>query len=304
MAKILVTGGAGFIGSHLVDALIEQNHQVLVIDNLVSGNKANLNEQATFLEKDITDNLSELFLENNFDYVFHLAAQINVCKSVENPFFDANINITGSLNLIQESYKHQVKKFVFISTGGAMYGEANAIPTSETADCQPDSPYGEAKYTIERYLELYNKLHDLDYMIYRFANVYGPRQSSLGEAGVISIFSNKLLKDQATVVYGDGYQTRDYIYITDVINALVLAITSQKKAVVYNVGTGIETSVNSLLAIISEKIGKEFKPDYLPARDGEVLQSCLNYAKIKEDLGWEPKVSLTDGLSQAIAYYQ
>ena len=207
MAKILVTGGAGFIGSNLVDALIAGGHEVSVIDNFMTGNKKNVNSKAKLIVKDIRDDLNNLFSEGKFDYVYHLAAQANVRKSLENPVEDAKINIIGSLNLIDNCVKYNVKKFIFSSTGGAIYSKTARVPCNEESEIKPESPYGLAKWTVENYLRIMKDTKKLNYCILRYSNVYGPRQDAKGEAGVVSIFIDKLLKNEQLVVFGDGEQT-------------------------------------------------------------------------------------------------
>ena len=302
--KILISGGAGFIGSHFTDKLIEQGHQVVVIDNLSTGKKENINPQAQFYLLDIIDpKLSEIFEKEKPEAVFHLAAQIDVRKSVADPIEDAKTNILGSLNLLENCKKFNIKKVVFISTGGAIYGEADIIPTPETYPALPVSPYGVAKLTIEKYLNYYYKVFNLNYTVLRLANVYGPRQNPLGEAGVVAIFTNKLLKNEQPIIYGNGEQTRDYVFVKDVVSAGILALEKDKIGV-FNVGTGEETSVNELFSILIKAIKTTIKPIYKPERQGEQRRSCLDYSKTKEELNWKPNYDLDKGIEETLNWFK
>jgi len=234
--KILVTGGAGFIGSHVVDAYLELGHEVVVVDNLSSGSIENLNPKAKFYEMDIRDSdIEDLFKNEKPDVVNHHAAQMDVRKSVEDPIYDADVNIIGSLNLLQNCIKYGVKKFIFASTGGAIYGEQDYFPADEEHPTRPLSPYGVAKLTVEKYLYFYKEVHGLNYVVLRYANIYGPRQNPHGEAGVVAIFTSKMLKGEQPVINGDGFQTRDYTFVGDVVRANVLAL-SYEKSDVFNIG--------------------------------------------------------------------
>lgn len=277
--KILVTGGAGFIGSHLVDELIKRRHQVAIIDI----KKTNLNPKARFYKINILRNLEPIFKKIKPEIVFHLAAQINVRKSVEDPVFDARTNILGTLNLLKHCQK--IKKFIFSSSGGAIYGDAKTIPTPESEAANPLSPYGVAKLAIENYLKALN----INYIALRYANVYGPRQDAKGEAGVIAIFIDKIKNNQSPIVFGNGKQTRDYIYVQDVVNANIKAM--QKNIFgAFNIGTGKETSVNKLLKLISPKT----KAKHTPPVPGEVQRSCLDIKKAKKILNWMPITTLSN----------
>ncbi len=301
--KIFVTGGAGFIGSNLVDALIELGHQVCIIDNLSTGQKENINQQAKFFELDIQDKkLAEIFESEKPEVVFHLAAQIDVRKSVAEPVEDAKANILGSLNLLENCKKFKIKKIIFSSTGGAIYGDSDIVPTPESAPQLPISPYGIGKLSVEKYLYYYHIVHGLDYTVLRYANVYGPRQNSHGEAGVVAIFCDKLLKNQPPIINGDGKQTRDYVYVADVVSANLAALNSLPGQT-YNVGTGIESDVNKVAALIKEGIGSDLDFSYGPAKPGEQKRSCLNYDKIKKELGWLPKTSLAHGIAATTQWF-
>jgi len=300
MSKILITGGAGFIGSHLADKLIEQGHQVVIVDNLSTGKKENINSKAKFYQIDISDaELLDIFKEEELEVVFHLAAQIDIRKSVADPIEDAKTNILGSLNLLENCKKFNIKKVVFISTGGAIYGDTTIVPTPEEYSALPVSPYGVAKLSVEKYLNYYYKFFGLNYVALRLANVYGPRQDPLGEAGVIAIFCNKLLKNEQPIIYGDGKQTRDYIFVDDVVNAGILAL-KQDKIGIFNVGTEKETSVNELFQKLTEVMDLKIEPIYNPSREGEQQRSCLDCSKIKKEFGWEPNYDLKKGIEEII----
>jgi len=305
MANILVTGGAGFIGSHLVDALIDQKHNVIIIDNLVTGQEKNINEQVFFYQLDIKDkDIKDIFKQYQFDYVFHLAAQINLRKSVEDPVFDAQANILGSLNLLENCKHFKIKKIIFSSTGGALYGDAEIIPTPETYLARPISPYGVAKLTIENYLHYYQQIHGLNYTVLRYANVYGPRQNSLAEAGVVSIFITKILDNQQPIINGDGKQTRDYVYVADVVKANLLAMQNQDFGV-YNVATAIETDVNQIFNLIANNFtDKQIIEEHGPAMTGEQKTSCLDISKIDSELGWTPQVHLEQGIKNTVEWFR
>ncbi|GBE17282.1 UDP-glucose 4-epimerase [bacterium BMS3Abin15] len=305
MTKILITGGAGFIGSHIVDALINKDHDVIVVDNLVTGQKENVNSKAKFYEKDITDftEMERIFLSEKPEVIFHLAAQIDVRKSLEDPLFDANSNIMSSLNLIELSQENNIKKFIFSSTGGAIYGETESRPTKENHPEWPLSPYGVAKLTVDKYLNYYNKVFGFNYTSLRYGNVYGPRQNPHGEAGVVAIFINKMLGGKQPVINGDGLQTRDYVYVKDIVNANMLALENLNKVGVYNIGTGKETSVNDLFTEINNHFDKKFKEKFGPGKEGEQKTSCLDYSKIKTAMNWEPKIDFGDGIKKTFIWF-
>ena len=304
--KILVTGGAGFIGSHIVDQLIEKGHTVVILDNLVTGKKENINPQAKFIQKDLANysDVEKVFEEENPEVVYHLAAQIDVRKSVADPVFDAQINILGSLNLIRLAHKFQVKKIIFSSTGGAIYGETSNRPTPEGEPEFPLSPYGIGKLTTEKYLNFYHKVFGLNYTILRYANVYGPRQNAYGEAGVVAIFMQKMKEGFAPVINGEGYQTRDYVYVGDVVRANILALEAMEKVGTYNIGTGVETSVNELFGAINTLFEGRFKATYGPGKAGEQLTSSLDHTKAQKELGWEPSFELKNGLKETFLWFQ
>ena len=316
--KILVTGGAGFIGSHLVDALIEKGHKVVVIDNLSTGKKENINKKAKFYKIDIcSPKIREIFKKEKPEICFHFAAQINVRKSVENPLFDAKVNILGSLNIIQNFIKHQTSnikhsqtsnikhsRFIFASTGGAIYGEAKKIPTPEDYPANPISPYGIAKLTVENYLKFYKENFGLKFISLRFSNVYGPRQDPKGEAGVVAIFIEKLLKGEKPTIFGDGNQTRDFIFVEDAVSASLKAMEYKGEKEIFNIGTGIETSINELYKIISELLKTKIKPKYAPPKPGDLRRSCLNISLVRQELKWKPKHNLEKGLQKTINWFK
>ena len=303
--KILVTGGAGFIASHVVDAFIEEGHDVVVLDNLITGNRDNLNPKAKFVELDIRDKkVKELFAQEKFDVVNHHAAQMDVRKSVEDPQFDADVNVMGSLNLLEQCKKNNVKQFMFSSTGGAIYGEQDYFPADEKHPQRPLSPYGITKLSLEKYLFYYKEIHGLNYFILRYANIYGPRQNPHGEAGVVAIFSQRMLKDDQPVINGDGKQTRDYVYVGDVVRANVAALGREESDVV-NIGTGKETDVNELFRKIREYTGKTDIPEeHVEAKAGEQRRSVIDNSKARQQLGWQPQVELAEGLQKTVEFFQ
>jgi UDP-glucose 4-epimerase len=308
--KCLVTGGAGFIGSHLVDKLIKKGHEVVVIDNLSTGKKENLNPRAKFYKVDICDSkISQIFKKEKPQIIFHYAAQIDVRKSVEDPIEDAKINILGSLNIIQNfirenscSNSRKFAKVIFASTGGAIYGDADIIPTPETYPELPLSPYGIAKLTIEKYLNYYYKIFDLPFVSLRLANIYGPRQNSKGEAGVIAIFCDKMLSEKQPIINGDGKQTRDFVFVDDVVKANILALKKDKVGI-FNIGTAKETNINTIFRKLKELTGSNCKEIHGPALLGEQKRSCLDYSKTKKELGWQPKYSLDEGLKKTVEWF-
>ncbi|MDI6767139.1 MAG: GDP-mannose 4,6-dehydratase [Bacteroidota bacterium] len=302
--KILITGGAGFIGSHVVDACIEAGHSVVIIDDLSTGDIENVNEKATFIQMDIRDEtIDRLFDTHKFDVVIHHAAQMDVRKSVEDPSFDASVNILGTINLLENCKKFGVKKFIFASTGGAIYGEQDYFPADEQHPVSPLSPYGIAKLAVEKYLYYYNAVFGLLYICLRYANVYGPRQNPLGEAGVVAIFSNKMFSGQQSIINGDGKQTRDYTYVADVVRANMLALDYDKSDI-FNVGTGIETDVKTLFNLIRKYTGSNCNERHGDAKKGEQQRSVLDYSYIQKVLGWKPTISLEKGLEMTVEYFR
>ncbi len=302
--KVLVTGGAGFIGSHLADRLIQEGHQVVVVDNLSTGKKKNINKQATFYKTDIlSSGMERIFQKEKPQLVCHYAAQMDVRKSVEDPVFDAKNNIIGFLNLLNLAVKNKVRRVIFASSGGAIYGEQEVFPVPETHPTRPISPYGVSKLASEQYLYYYQKVCGLECTSLRFANVYGPRQFPFGEAGVIAIFIQKLLNNEQPIINGNGMQTRDYVFVSDVIEANMAVINSDVNDT-FNVGTGVETSVNDLFAALLEHTGSGIKAYHGAQKEGEQLRSSLNYSKLNQMLDWEPTVTLKDGLIATIQSFK
>lgn len=302
MKKCLVTGGAGFIGSNLVDALIGEGYNVVIIDDLSTGKREYLNSRAKFYELDIcSEEVKEVFEKEKFDYVFHLAAQIDVRISVENPALDNKINVLGGLNILENCGKFNIKKIIFASTGGAIYGDANEIPTAENYPTNPISPYGIHKLTFEKYLNYYYKVYGQKYAALRFANIYGPRQFKGGEAGVVSIFVDNAVKDKKSVINGNGKQTRDYVYVGDVVKSFLNALKADFIGEV-NIGTGKETDILEMIKAIELALGREIKKEHGEARKGEQLRSCLNNSLAMEVLGWSPETGLKEGIKKTIEW--
>ena len=299
--KILITGGAGFIGSHLVEGLLSNENEILIFDNCLTGKKENLDFTGNF--KFINDDFgseSSLYKIEKFDpdLCFHLAAQSSVVVSVENPSLDFEHNILQPIKLIQVLLRSSCKKLVFTSSGGTIFGEPFVIPTAEEdyAD-EPESPYGVAKKRLNELIKIMTKNSDLKYSILNLSNVYGPRQDPYGEAGVVSIFANKYLNDEEPIIYGDGEQTRDYIYVKDVVSALIKASTIDENHFL-NIGTGVETSVNELANSMKSQFNSEINPIYKPAREGELNRSVLNNTKAIKELDWKPEYNLDEGMKQ------
>ncbi|MDD2596612.1 MAG: NAD-dependent epimerase/dehydratase family protein [Candidatus Cloacimonetes bacterium] len=306
--KILITGAAGFIASHVADAFVEAGHDVVIVDNFRTGYPKNLNPKARFYELDICDpRLEYIFAKEKPDVVDHHAAQISVPLSVEDPLTDAEINVKGLINILENCVKHQVKKVIYISSGGAMYGEATEYPTSETYNPKPLSVYAINKMVGENYLYFYQKTYGLDYTVLRYANVFGPRQVSHGEAGVVSIFVEKLLAEETPTlnVYPeepDG-MIRDYVYVKDVV-AANLAALNKGSGEAFNIGTCIETSTRALFNEICRQMRLQIEPKKGAARKGDLRRSLLKIDKAKEELGWEPRYTLAEGISEVIYYFK
>lgn len=302
--KILVTGGAGFIASQIADAFINEGHQVVVLDDLSTGFEKNVNPKAKFVKANICDkNLERLFEQEKFDIVNHHAAQMDVRRSVKDPEFDANTNILGTINLLQNCVKYGVKKFMFASTGGAVYGEQDYFPADEKHNQQPKSPYGISKLAVEKYLYFYNSEYKLNYTILRYANIYGPRQNPFGEAGVVAIFSTRLLKGEQPIINGHGKQTRDYVFVGDVVKANLLTLSDQVSDV-YNVGTGIETDVNQLFQYINNITSADKEEKHGPAAPGEQMRSVITSDKLYNKFGWRPSTKLEDGLKATVDFFK
>lgn len=297
--NIIVTGGAGFIGSWITEAYIGEGHKVLIIDNLSTGNIDNVPNEAEFIEADICDlnKIKNIFARFKPDVVNHHAAQVNVRYSVENPSSDALINIIGSVNVIQESKNNVVKKIIFSSSGGAVYGEPTLNPVSEIAVTNPLSPYGTAKQCVENYLMHYHSLYGIEYIALRYANVYGERQSPHGEAGVIGIFCNNIIQGSECKIFGYGEQTKDYVHFSDVVNANLLSLKKNISGK-FNIGTSVESSVNKVASYLGDVCEREIKISHIEKKTGEVSRICLDYTKAKEELEWFPKVDLKSGIKK------
>ncbi|WP_447974509.1 NAD-dependent epimerase/dehydratase family protein [Nitrospira sp. Kam-Ns4a] len=302
--RIVVTGGAGFIGSHLVDRLVLEGHEVAVVDNLSTGKRRNINRAARFYKMDIQSSaLERVFRRERPLLVVHLAAQMDVRRSVEDPVYDAQVNILGTLNVLQQAVAHGTRKVIFASSGGAIYGEQEVFPAAETHSTRPASPYGISKLTGEHYLAYYEQVSGLQYVSLRYANVYGPRQDPEGEAGVVAIFTQKLLHGEQPVINGNGRQTRDFIFVEDVVEANLAAMGKDARGT-YNVGTGVETSVNELFQMLADLIQPGSKALHGPAKKGEQARSAIDSAKLRRELGWEPRVSLKEGLARTVEYFR
>ncbi len=302
--KILVTGGAGFIASQIADAYIEAGHTVTVIDDLSRGSKKNVNARATLHVMDVRDpNISTIFEKNAFDVVNHHAAQIDVRHSMEDPFFDASVNILGTLRLLEAARAFKVKKFIFASSGGVMYGECPQGPANESTVARPISPYGFSKLAAETYVRFYGDQFNLDCTVFRYANVYGPRQDPHGEAGVVAIFAGKLLKKEPVRIFGDGKQVRDYVYVGDIVRANVMALTKGSGQTL-NIGTAQATSVVSLYEKMRRFSGSKADPVYAPARAGELEKSVLDASCASREIGWTPAHTLEQGLEATYRHFQ
>ena len=301
--KILVTGGAGFIGSHVVDVYINAGHQVAVIDNLSTGRREHVNPQATFYNADVRDRhaVFEIIEREKPDLVNHHAAQVNVRASLDDPTTDAEINVLGTLNLLDASAKSGVKRFIFISSGGAVYGEADQIPTPEDYPARPISHYGAAKLAGEHYCHVYYAVYSMPYVVLRYANVYGPRQDPKGEAGVTAIFAQLMLQGQRPRIFGDGTKTRDYVHVSDVARANLLALQFDGVGV-FNIGTGAQISDRQVFDAVAAAVGYQGEPEYTPFRPGEVKHSAVDPSLAAEKLGWQPQVRFDEGIKTVVDY--
>lgn len=302
--KVLVTGGAGFIGSHVVDRLILEGHEAVVVDNLVTGKRRNINRAARFYKMDVQSwRLERVFRNERPNVVMHLAAQMDVRKSVEDPMFDAQVNVLGTLNVLQQAVKHGVRKVIFSSSGGAIYGEQETYPAAENHVLKPLSPYGLSKLCGEQYLSYFQRVSGLQAVSLRYANVYGPRQDPEGEAGVVAIFIQKMLNNEQAVINGNGRQTRDFVFVDDVVEAN-LAVMGQETQGTFNVGTGVETSINDLFRILVQHTGSTCKEVHGPAKKGEQARSVIDSTKLRHEASWEPKADLSEGLKKTVEYFR
>jgi UDP-glucose 4-epimerase len=305
MAKIVVTGGAGFIGSHVVDLFIAQGYEVVIVDDLSTGRASNLNPSAKFYKMDIRDpKIREVFETEKPDYVSHHAAQMDVRRSVAQPLFDADVNILGSINLIEAAKAVKLKRFIYISTGGAVYGEPERVPVEETDPINPICQYGASKHTVEHYLFMYHYNYGLNYTVLRYPNVFGPRQDPHGEAGVVAIFTGRMMAGEQVVINGDGEQTRDFVYVGDCARANLLATKVEHQPGIYNIGWGLPTSVNDIFSTLAKVTDYALSVRYGPAKVGETRHIYLNASKAKKDLGWAPTISLEEGLTKTVDYFK
>lgn len=301
--KVLLTGGAGFIGSWVADALIAGGNEIFIIDDLSTGKIQNIPKDANFAKADIRDReqLEKIFDDFKPEVINHHAAQVNVRNSVKHPIFDAQVNILGTINLLELSIRHEIKKFIFASTGGAIYGEPEVIPCAENTLLAPISPYGISKYAAEKYLNYYRAVHGISLVVLRYSNVYGPRQNPHGEAGVVAIFCDRIKCGNPCEVFGDGKQTRDYVYVEDVAKANILSLNAED--VTLNIGTAIETSVNDIVSELKRVTNRDVQVLYGPRRSGEVGRIALKITRAEELLGWRPSVKLDEGLSKTWEWF-
>ena len=303
--KILVTGGAGFIASHVVDLYIANGHEVVVLDDLSTGRASNLNPKARFIQMDIRDpRIEDVFENERPDAVNHHAAQMDVRRSIVEPLFDADVNILGSINLIENARKKGVRHFVYISSGGAAYGEPKYLPCDEEHPVDPICQYGASKHTVEHYLYMYHVNYGLDYTVLRYPNVFGPRQDPKGEAGVVAIFTGQMLAGKQVVINGDGEQERDFVYVGDCANANLLAVTKAHPSGIYNLGSATGTNINQIFQVLKEIIGYPLEAVHGPAKLGETRKIYLDASKAKQELGWQQQVSFMDGMKKTVDYFQ
>lgn len=302
--KVLVTGGAGFIASHVVDRFLEDGHDVVIVDNLITGRRSNLNPRAKFYEVDIRSaDMEKIIAEERPEVIDHHAAQMDVRRSVADPIFDADVNVLGGLNLLNLCVKYGVRKFIHISSGGAVYGEPVYVPCDEAHPVQPLCPYGATKYMLELYLYMYKLTYGLDYTILRYGNVYGPRQDPAGEAGVVAIFSGLMLQKKPVTIFGDGEQVRDYVFVKDCARANAIALENGSGRV-YNLGCSVATTVNQIFSGLKDILQYPLDANYAPARPGETYKIYLSSERARQELNWAPQYTLTEGLRQTVDYFR
>lgn len=303
--KVLVTGGAGFIGSHIVDALLENGHDVVVVDDLSTGKRANVNTRARLYQVDIRDEqaLDAVLAQEKPEAISHQAAKANVRESMVRPQLYAEVNILGSLNLLELARRHGVRKVIYASTGGAVYGEPEYLPADEQHPINPLDPYGASKHHVEHYLYLYRLHFGIDYVVLRFPNVFGPRQDPHGEAGVVAIWTAQMMAGEEARIYGSGEQERDFVYVTDIARANVLALENGS-GLIANLGSGVGTSINQLFEMLKQSTGYAGPQVHSPAKQGEVFKSYITNQVAREELGWEPTISLQEGLDRTVAYFR
>ncbi len=302
--KVMVTGGAGFIGSHLVDRLIQEGHEAVVVDNLSTGKRKHVNRAARFYKLDVqSPRLERVFRKERPSVLMHLAAQMDIRRSVEDPIFDAQSNILGTINVLEQAVRHGSRKVVFASSGGAIYGEQEVFPAPESHPTRPLSPYGISKLAGEFYLAYYQQYTGIQYVSLRYSNVYGPRQDPHGEAGVVAIFTQKMLSGEQPIVNGTGRQTRDFVFVEDVVDAH-LAVMGKDVQGCYNVGVGEETSINELFGMLADLTKSGSKQVHGPAKKGEQARSVVDSTKLRQELGWEPRTPLSEGLSRTVEFFR
>jgi len=303
--KILVTGGAGFIGSHVVDAFVAEGHQVAVVDDLSTGKREQVNPAARFYQVDLRDDaaMADVFAAERPEAISHQAAKANVRESLEKPVLYADVNVLGSLKLLELARKHGVRKVIYASTGGAAYGEPQYLPVDEDHPVNPLDPYGASKHHVEHYLYLYRQNYGLDYTVLRYPNVYGPRQDPLGEAGVVAIFTGQMLSGRQPVINGSGEQERDFVYVGDIAQANVLAL-SRGSGGIYNIGSGQGTSVNQVFAALKAATGYQGPELHGPAKLGEVFKIYLDASRARKELGWQPTVTFEQGIARTVEYFR
>ena len=302
--KIIVTGGAGFIGSHVSDALLEAGHEVHIIDDLSGGSAENIHSDAQFHQLDIrSPEVKQLWQNEQFETLYHFAAQMDVRKSVADPSYDADVNIRGLINLMEAGRDNSLRKVVFASTGGAIYGEPDYVPQDEQHVMQPLSPYGIAKLSSEKYLFFYSDTYSIPFVALRYGNVYGPRQNPHGEAGVVAIFSERLLDGEQPVINGDGRQTRDYVFVSDIVDANLKALSHEGSGI-FNIGTGVETDVVELFSILRDELAPEAPIEHGPGKAGEQKRSVLSYDLAASELGWRPNVDVNEGLVTTAEWFR
>lgn len=302
--KVMVTGGAGFIGSHLVDRLIQDGHEAVVVDNLSTGKRKHVNRAARFYKLDVqSPRLERVFRKERPSVLMHLAAQMDIRRSVEDPIFDAQSNILGTINVLEQAVRHGSRKVVFASSGGAIYGEQEVFPAPESHPTRPLSPYGISKLAGEFYLAYYQQHSGIQYVSLRYSNVYGPRQDPHGEAGVVAIFTQKMLSGEQPIVNGTGRQTRDFVFVEDVVDAH-LAVMGKDVQGCYNVGVGEETSINELFGMLADLTKSGSRQVHGPAKKGEQARSVVDSTKLRQELGWEPRTLLSEGLSRTVEFFR
>lgn len=302
--KVMVTGGAGFIGSHLVDRLIQEGHEAVVVDNLSTGKRKHVNRAARLYKLDVqSPRLERVFRKERPSVLMHLAAQMDIRRSVEDPIFDAQSNILGTINVLEQAVRHGSRKVVFASSGGAIYGEQEVFPAPESHPTRPLSPYGISKLAGEFYLAYYQQHSGIQYVSLRYSNVYGPRQDPHGEAGVVAIFTQKMLSGEQPIVNGTGRQTRDFVFVEDVVDAH-LAVMGKDVQGCYNVGVGEETSINELFGMLADLTKSGSKQVHGPAKKGEQARSVVDSTKLRQELGWEPRTPLSEGLSRTVEFFR